>query len=209
MTQRRPKFLYFDMGKVLLGFSHAHACEQVAKVANVPLERVQQFFTPERSLNRLECGAVSSRELYEDFCDTFDCRPDFDELTWAGSDIFCLNAEMVPLVAQLAAANLRMGLLSNTCDAHWEFVSRGRYRILSDFFEVAALSFEIGAMKPAPKIYAAATQLAGVDPADIFFTDDRAENVSGARDAGWSAVQYSSAPQVAAELRERGLKFNY
>ena len=158
---------------------------------------------------RAECGQVTARELYDEFCQRFDCRPDFHELSRAGADIFWLNTEIVPLIAQLTAANVRLGVLSNTSDLHWEFISQGRYRILQDYFEVKVLSFEVGAMKPATEIYQAATEIAGVEPHEIFFTDDRPENIEGALEAGWDAVQYSSAPELAGELRKRGLQFNY
>jgi putative hydrolase of the HAD superfamily len=204
-----PEFVYFDLGKVLLGFSHEHACSQVAKVAGVPFEKVREFFTPEQSLNRLEKGQVSVAELYEEFCQTFACRPDMDQLSRAGSDIFCLNAEIVPLVAQLSAAGVRLGILSNTSEPHWQFVTDGRYRVVADFFEVHALSFEIGEMKPARLIYDKAAEMAGVAPERIFFTDDRPENVAGAVAAGWSAVQYTSTNALAAALRATGLKFNF
>ena len=204
-----PEFVYFDLGKVLLGFSHEHACDQVAEVTGVPVDRVSSFFTPEKSLNRLERGQISVRELYDEFCHTFDCRPDLHSMIAAGSDIFRLNTEIVPLVAQLSVANVRMGILSNTSLPHWEFLANGRYRIVSDFFEVFALSYEIGEMKPAQRIYEQAAKMAGVDPQRIFFTDDRMENVEGAKSAGWQAVQFTSTLDLARAMRDRGLRFNY
>lgn len=197
------------MGKVLLGFSHAHACDQVSRVADVPVAKVSEFFNSNRTLNRLECGQVSTRELYDEFCDTFGCRPDYDAMTRAGSDIFCLNTEIVPLIAQMSVANVRMGILSNTCEAHWELINDGRYRIVSDYFEVIALSYKLGAMKPDRTIYEQAAELANVEPNRIFFTDDLEENVRGAQEAGWSAVQFESVNELAIQLRECGLKFNY
>ena len=64
-------------------------------------------------------------------------------------------------------------------------------------------------MKPEPKIYAESARLAGVRPEEIFFTDDRADNVAGAREAGWDAVLFESAGQLSGELRRRGVMTNY
>jgi hypothetical protein len=36
-----------------------------------------------------------------------------------------------------------------------------------------------------------------------------ADNVAGARQAGFDAVQYTSTLRLVADLRERGLHFNY
>ena len=43
----------------------------------------------------------------------------------------------------------------------------------------------------------------------IFFVDDRPENVDGARQAGFDAVLYEGATHLAKALRRRGLTFNY
>ena len=43
----------------------------------------------------------------------------------------------------------------------------------------------------------------------IFFVDDVPGHVEGARAAGFDAIVYHSARQVADALRERGVRFNY
>jgi len=76
-------------------------------------------------------------------------------------------------------------------------------------FGVHALSYQIGAMKPDPRSYTAAAQLAGVNPQGIFFTDDREDNVTAAAAAGWDAVQYTSVSQLNEALCSRGIVTNY
>ena len=115
----------------------------------------------------------------------------------------------MPLVAELQRAGHRLGILSNTNEMHLAHVSGGRYGIIPGLFERTALSFEVGALKPDRAIFTAAAEMAGVAPAEIFFVDDRPENVQGARTVGFDAVQYTTPPALAAELRKRGLKFNY
>ena len=204
-----PKFVYFDLGNVLFSFSNERACRQMAAVAQVSPDAVEDFFFAADRSNRLERGEVSPRQLYDEFCTALDCRPNYEAMLLAGSDMFALNVDIVPVVAQLTAANIRIGILSNTSLPHWEFLTGGQYRILQDYFEVFALSFQIGVMKPERKIYEVAADLAGTVPECIFFTDDRPENVAAARQAGWTASQYESADKLAARLRAWGLSFNY
>jgi glucose-1-phosphatase len=71
------------------------------------------------------------------------------------------------------------------------------------------LSYEVGALKPEPKIYRAAAELAGVPPREIFFIDDIAGHVAAARQCGFDAVQYTTTPELVAALCQRGLKFNF
>jgi HAD superfamily hydrolase (TIGR01509 family) len=123
--------------------------------------------------------------------------------------MFSLNTPVVPIVAQLRAAGQRIGILSNTSPAHWEFVTDGRYTLLPGYFAVTALSYQLKALKPERAVYDAAAKLAGTKPRDIFFVDDRPENVEGARAAGFDAVQFTTATQLADDLRKRGIRFNY
>ena len=63
--------------------------------------------------------------------------------------------------------------------------------------------------KPSAEIFRAAVELAGVRPEAIFYTDDYAEHIAGARAVGFDAVQYTSTPQLVADLRSRAVQFNY
>ena len=44
-----PKFVYFDLGNVLCSFSNERACRQMAEVAGVSPEAVEEFFCRRRS----------------------------------------------------------------------------------------------------------------------------------------------------------------
>ena len=115
---------------------------------------------------------------------------------------------MLPIVAQLRQAGYRLGILSNTCECHWQYCIE-KYRFLTDYFQVHALSFRIGAVKPEAVVYRSAAELAGCRPEEMFFVDDIPGHVEGAKAVGIDAIVYSSAAQVAAELRSRRLRFNY
>jgi glucose-1-phosphatase len=203
-----PRFLYFDLGMVLLNFSVERMIRQMAEASGAEAEAVRKILFNEELMKRYEMGRISSREFYEFYCGKIGRRPDFDALCRAGSDIFTLNRPMLPIVAQLRRAGCRLGILSNTCESHWEFCS-GSYRFLTECFEVHALSYRIGAIKPDTVIFHAAAELAGCRPEEIFFVDDIPGHVEGAKSVGIDAVLYTSAAQVADELRSRKVKFNY
>jgi glucose-1-phosphatase len=204
----QPKFLYFDLGKVLVNFSVEQMLQQVGAAAGIDAEAVRNAILDGRMLHDLEAGRLSSREFYEAFCAATDTSTDFDRLIAAATEIFELNLPVVPIVAQLQQAGYRMGILSNTCDMHWEYCCR-RYRIVSDCFSVYALSYKIGAVKPEAAIFHAAAELADCQPEEMFFVDDIPGHVAGARAAGVDAVQFTTAEGLAEELRQRGIRFNY
>lgn len=203
-----PKFFYFDLGKVLVDFDVHTMYRQMAEVAGVGPERVRDALFGEGLEPRYERGELSGQGFYEEFCRLTGTRSDYGALEAAGADIFSIRACMLPIVSQMRQAGYRLGVLSNTSASHWEHCLR-RYRIVREGFETYALSYRIGHLKPEPAIYAAAAELAGVEPGEVFFTDDRPEHVEGARTAGFDAVPYTTTAELAAALRERGVRFNY
>ena len=202
-------FIYFDLGNVVAYFDRQKACDQMAAVAGIEPARVEELVFKTPLNNRYERGDISSREFYEAFCSQTGTTPDFDALLHAKADIFQLNYSLLPAIAKLEDAGVRLGILSNTSPCHWDFLCSRGYGIFPHAFAVRALSYEIGALKPEPKMYQAAAELAGVPPSEIFFTDDMPGHIAAAREAGFDAVQYTSTPQLVADLRSRGLKFNY
>ncbi|MEX2187519.1 MAG: HAD family phosphatase [Pirellulales bacterium] len=203
------RFVYFDFGNVLFNFDHRRAARQMAAVAGVSEDRVWEVVFAGDLEHRYEAGQITSDEFYEQFCRATDTRPDRAKLMFAAGAIFELNTPIVPVVAQLQSAGHRTGVLSNTCECHWQYCVDGRFALLPGAFEQLVLSYEVRSMKPEAKIYDAAIEAAAVRSDEIFFIDDRQDNVDGALSAGIDAVLYESAGQCAAELKRRSLAFNY
>lgn len=206
--QSPPGFLYFDLGNVLLFFDHRLASRQMAKVAGVAPERIWDVVYASGLYLRRETRELSDADYYEHICREIGARPDPVSLEHAGCDIFRRNYTMLPVIAQLKAAGHRLGLLSNTCAAHYEFFASGRYRLIPDAFEVVVTSFDVGCMKPDRRIYEIAAEKAGLSPGEIFFADDMPANVEGAKAAGIDAVLYTDTPTLLKDLRRRGVRFN-
>lgn len=202
---RSPTFLYFDLGNVLLYFDHRRAARQMANVAGVPEALVWEIVFASGLEQRYEAGQLSTREFYEIFCDKTRSRPDYQALAVAAGDIFEANAPLVELIGRLSKAGRRLGLLSNTCELHWNHFSSGCYPPIPEAFHALVLSFRVGCMKPERQIYALAADLAGVAPQEIFFVDDIAGHVAAAREFGFDAVQYTTPEALVAELEKRGI----
>lgn len=208
-----PKFFYFDMGNVLLNFSHERACRQIAELfraagGTCQADDVRTFVFESDLEDQSETGRVTTAELYERLCRQFGARPALGEVERAAGEIFEVNATIKPIVAALLHTRRRLGVLSNTNEVHWRTVTDGRYGLLRDAFSVYALSFEIGAMKPDATIFVRAAELAGVAPREIFYVDDIPGHVAAARQVGFDAVQYTTAAALAGELRQRGVGMN-
>ena len=202
-----PNFIYFDLGKVLVDFSFERMCRQLAEAADIEPAQVQNVLAAGLQLD-YETGKLDGRSAHAAFCRQTGSQPSYDAFSAAFNDIFTPIDSMLAVVAQLHAAGYRLGILSNTCEGHWRHCLQ-RYVMLREFFTVHALSFEIGAVKPDATIFRKAAELADCPPENIFYTDDIAGHVAGARSVGIDAVVYTSTPALVKELRSRGVRFNY
>jgi glucose-1-phosphatase len=202
-----PKFLYFDLGKVLVDFSFERMYRQIGAAARIEPRQVQAVLASGLQVD-YEIGRLDSRAAHEVFCRLSGTRPDYEAFSLAFDDIFTPIDSMLPVIAQLHQAGHRMGILSNTCDGHWNHCLR-RYCILRELFSIYTLSFQVGAMKPDATIFRKAAEMAGFQPEEIFYTDDIPGHVAGARSVGLDAVMYTSTAELVQELRRRGVELNY
>lgn len=202
----RPDFVYLDLGNVIVSFDRDRGLRQMAQVCNADLERVRAAGLDGEMHLRLERGAIGWPEYHEWFSRQTGTRSDPDRLARAASDIFTLNIAMLPVIAGLERTGCPLGILSNTCGPHWEFLLACRYAVLPGNFSRIVLSHEVGAVKPEPDIYTAAAERAGVAADRIFFTDDIPSHVDAARAAGWQAEVFNSTAGLIDALDRRGLK---
>jgi FMN phosphatase YigB (HAD superfamily) len=201
-----PKFLYFDLGNVVLPFDYRVAIRQMADVAGVSSQLIHEAVVDSGLQTAYECGEFTTEQFFETICQRLGKRPDLDAFLVAASDMFRLDQAVADLILRVRRSGHRTGVLSNTCDAHWRFCYDRRFPLLQELFEVTALSYELRAVKPAAAIFQAAARLAGVAAADIFFADDRSEHVEGALRAGFDAVLFTGASDLAAALEHRGVR---
>ena len=202
---RPPKFVYFDLGNVIVDFDREHAVRQMAQVAGITPQATHAAVFESGLQAKLERGEIDWPTFHDAFSRTTGSTSDPARLADAASDMFSLHVATLPVIAAVERAGYRTGILSNTCAPHWEHLLGKRYAVLPGRFSVIVLSHEVGALKPDGAIYEIAARMAGVPPESIFFTDDVPEHVEAARAAGWDAEVFVSASRLADDLQRRGL----
>ena len=100
-----------------------------------------------------ELGAISSDEFASRVADSLNVTIAANDVWLLCSDIFSLNASIVPIVTHLASAGYPLGILSNTCEAHWKHIENQSYTILRELFSIRVLSYEERLAKPNPEIF--------------------------------------------------------
>lgn len=197
------KTCFFDMGNVLVFFSHQLMCENVARVCGGSVADTRQLLIDSGLQNEIECGRITERQFHAAFEQHFDRSVDFDALKIAAADIFELNESIVPLLDELKALQIRLVLLSNTSITHLEFIQR-QFDVLGRFDDFTT-SFAAGAQKPDAAIYEDALSRAACDPHECFYTDDIEAYITAARGYGMHAEVYTSTDKTRAALTALGV----
>jgi glucose-1-phosphatase len=198
------KAIVFDLGKVIIPFDWLRGFSAFAEFSPYPPEEVRRRIKETGLFNPFERGLIASQDLARQISQALDMDVSMEKFREIWSSIF-LPETIVPedMLARLRAAGYRLLLLSNTDPIHYGWVMQ-KYPVMRQFHH-CVLSFDLGFRKPEPEIYAETIARAGCQPDRIFFTDDLAENVEGARQAGIDAVQFQSLPQLEQELLSRGV----
>ena len=106
------------------------------------------------------------------------------EQGWEVAENFELYEDALPVLEELRAAGLRIGLVSNGIRDLAEFVAHHRLDV-----DAIVDSRSHGRVKPHPTIFQAALELLDVDPSDaVMIGDSIAEDVEGARALGMRAL---------------------
>jgi putative hydrolase of the HAD superfamily len=197
------------MGNVIFYFDHHKAARQLAALHQSTEDEAWKMMFEDKLYERFDRGDITATEAHREFCNQMKSDSKLEDFEFAISNIFQVNSSLIPLISQLDNVGYRLGILSNTCSSHWDFVNRHYSGIIQANFSKFALSYEIGAIKPDQKIYQRAAEIAGVAPEEVFYCDDIAGHIEGAKKAGFNAVVFESTHKLAEDMRAAGLKFNY
>ena len=164
------KACLFDMGNVLVYFSHQKMCQNVAAACNIPEADATHLLLESGLQWQLERGEITEAEFHAGFEKSVGRSVNFEALKHAAADIFWLNDSIVPLIDELKQRGIRLVLLSNTSITHLRFI-QANFDILNRF-DALTTSCQVGALKPDGAIYRDALDKAMCSPEHCFYTDD-------------------------------------
>lgn len=147
-----------------------------------------------------ELGELSEEEFLARF---FRDGRSFDRaaLVRAVRDAYRWLPGMQELLGALRARGHAIHALSNY--PSWYRMIEERLR-LSRYLEWSFVSCDTGVRKPDPRAYLGAAARLGVEPGECILIDDREKNCAVARSLGMEALRFTSAPELAKELAQRG-----
>ncbi len=199
--------MYFDLGNVLVFFSHDKMYSQLSELLGLPAKSIRKLFLEDQLAYRYETGQISTEELYKTFAKLAKKPFSLEEFLLAAAEIFIPNTEIFPLIEAMKTQHIRLILLSNTSECHFQYVCQ-HYPILQTFDEWV-LSYKTGACKPNPAIFQKALSLAQCPKEHCFFTDDIPQYVEAAKQSGLDSEVFSGVPQLKSHLAHRGVNIDY
>lgn len=189
------KAVIFDLFETLITeWGHKkYTKNEMCADLNIPREEFDLYWD-EKEKDRY-IGKMSFTDSIIYVCEK--CGKQVDDLTLSGiidkrlktkSACFeSLNPDVVPLLKELKAKGLKLGILSN-CSS--EEVTTIKQSKLYPYFDQITLSYEVGMQKPDICIYQETARLLGVDTVECIYVGDGGSNeLPGARAAGMKAIQ--------------------
>ena len=188
---------FFDIGNVLLFFSHERMCRQLAQVYGCTAGRMRELLFDSGLAENYDLGLLTTEAVFESLASAVGRVAPLEEARRAAAEIFVVNEAIVPVVEELKKRSVRLILLSNTCEVHSShFLAQPN---VLDLFDDRVLSHEVGFRKPDENIFRVALERAGIAAEECFFVDDIEEYVEAAGRLGIRAIHF----QGAGDLKRR------
>jgi FMN phosphatase YigB (HAD superfamily) len=186
--------LIFDLGKVLVDFDYTVAARKIAaRSAKSPTD-LHAFLGSSPILLEYESGKLTRGQFFDAIRGAIGFRGDVEEFGSYFADIFTEMPGTIALHEELRRAGFKTYILSNTNDLAIEHVRRN-FPFFKNF-DGYVFSYEVGGLKPEPKIYLALEALTGKRGADLIYIDDRPENIATGAARGWRAILHESAEKT-------------
>lgn len=197
------KVICLDLGKVIVDYDPTIPLNALGTRSALSMPEIKQVLTDREPLLLFDRGRYSRADFYRTMCARLRLDVSTGEFEQLWTSLFLPE----PLLAESFLLSLkrryRLLMLSNVNEVHFEFIWKN-YPLVRHI-EDRLLSYELGCLKPEPAIYRIAIDRAGVLPREIFFADDRPENVEAARQAGIVATCFQSEQQLKLALGQAGV----
>lgn len=196
--------LLFDLGKVLVNFNFETGIQALHACCPITREQFESVLWNKQWIRRYERGEISTKDFLDYLCEAASLKMALPEFRATWSSVFLPDLMVSEELLGALKRRYPLILISNTNEAHADFI-RSKYRVF-DYFDHLIFSYEVGSLKPDTKIFERAIAAARRPAQQLFFTDDREENVSAARGLGIHAHQFVSEANLVEALQEAGVE---
>jgi HAD superfamily hydrolase (TIGR01509 family) len=191
----------FDLGDVIASWDPAPRLSAYARRSGRSIDEVVRRLSAGGFWEDTDRGGYSAAQMHEQICERLGVAFSRDEILELQAMAFTVRPEVVRIAEEISATH-RVGILTNNAPLLRDAFPL-HFPELVRVFSPILYSFQFGHTKPERALFEAVAMELALAPADIFFIDDQLRHVSGARSAGWQAVQFESVQQIRRVLAER------
>ena len=198
--------IVFDFGNVIINIDLEKTFEAFSELTFKPASQIKRIFSENEVFRKYESGFYSDEEFRDVVRQTLSFPLNDNEIDDAWNALLLDVPKKRWDFLEKIKYKYPIYLLSNTNNIHIEkCVKNFRNAFgVSDFrkeFSKAYLSYELGLWKPDYKIYQHVLDDLKLNPNEILFIDDNADNIEAATDLGINCVKINP-PECFTEILE-------
>lgn len=199
-AEARIQAIVFDFGNVISRFDHQPFLQALSVACGKPSEELKALlFAPASPLLDYEAGRINSAQVLSQVSAL--CGHDFPEAYFvqAFTGIFTPIEEIGELIRRLKP-NYKLGLISDTNPLHFEHAIRKAE--VFPLFDSVTLSYELGTLKPDPRLFKDALDKLDLLAEECVFIDDRAAFAQAATAHLMHGITFTTSMDLIAQLRQ-------
>lgn len=198
----------FDLGNVLIDFDHLIAAKKISKLTNMTAQEIYELFFDSELTSLFEEGRISPSEFFVKVKEKLDLELDYERFASIWNEIFFFSEKnsSVYSIAKSLKKIYKLALITNINILHFDYLKKN-FPVF-DIFDPVVTSFQIGFRKPHPLIYKKTLEMLQVLPENVFYTDDRADLVSKAKDSGINSFVFINIEKLKKDLLGEGVSIN-
>lgn len=187
----------FDYGNVISVVDTPRFVSTVARYARGSMPAHERLARTKGLIRDYETGTITTDTFIPLFLDLAGLQMTHEQFisAWAG---FFTPIPFTRALLRALHGRYTMSILSNTNPLHYEHVIRPTEEF--PLFSSVTLSYEVGALKPAPALYVDMLEKLQVRGEECIYIDDLVENVEAASAFGMHGVHFVTAKEAGTEL---------
>lgn len=185
MKRQETKALVFDLGEVFIRLDFSEVMRLLSKTPVQSMSEWLKTMDQWKVYDQYERGRVDSEAFYKHVNERLPAPLSWEEFTKVWSTVLREGVSEAEEILSSVKKSFSIFALTNANALHYDEVMT-RYPFMGHFRKVFS-SHLLGCRKPELEIYRAVEKEIGFSSSEIFFVDDRPENVEGAKKAGWEA----------------------
>jgi putative hydrolase of the HAD superfamily len=193
------------VGGVIIFFDNQIFFEKIEKYCPLTKDKIAELaFASSDLVQSFDRGEIDPKEFYSRAIKRLEAKIGYKAFYAIYNDVFSLNTPVLKTLAKLKG-DYRLLLLSNTDIMRFGFIKKNFPKMM--IFDEYILSYEVGFMKPHPRIYREALKRTGVEAQHCIFIDDRIENIVAASELGIKGILFEPHTDLESALQALGLRF--